>query len=65
MLTTTSLPRTTHQQDQGTDQPKLHAFPAGSDVALCGKRKAQGEGASATTFCRACENAATSVNHRG
>jgi hypothetical protein len=55
---------TSHRRD--TDAPKLHAFPAGSDVSLCGKRKSPGEGVgAAASFCRACEGLASSVNHRG
>ena len=64
-MSTATLTREDTRQDKGTDQPRLHAFPSGSDVALCGKRKAPGEGASATSFCRVCEGMATSVNHRG
>jgi hypothetical protein len=56
---------TSHKVQQDTDQPRLHAYPSGSDVSLCGKRKAKGEKARAIGFCRTCEDLATSVNHRG
>jgi hypothetical protein len=52
-------------QQQRTQQPTLHAFPTGSDVALCGKVKAQHEQATATSYCKRCEHLASSVNHRG
>jgi hypothetical protein len=58
-----TVPSTSRQRD--TNPPKLHAFPSGSDVALCGVLKKPGEGASAEGFCRACEGLASSVNHRG
>jgi hypothetical protein len=48
------------------DEPRLHAYPDGSNVALCGKtRKPGDERATATSFCKACERMASSVNHRG
>jgi hypothetical protein len=61
---TITLPAQT-RRNEGTDQPRLHAYPSGSDVALCGKLKAKGEKARAIGFCRTCEGLATSVNHRG
>jgi hypothetical protein len=64
MAATITLPDQVRQQDGDTDQPLLHAFPHGSDIALCGKRKT-GEREAATSFCRVCEGMATSVNHRG
>jgi hypothetical protein len=58
-----SVVPTSHRRD--TKDPKLHAFPSGSDVALCGVIRKKGEGANAQGFCRACEGLASSVNHRG
>lgn len=38
------------------DKPVLHAFPEGSDIALCGRKKAHGAvPVTAGTRCQACE----------
>jgi hypothetical protein len=54
------------QEQERTEEPRLHAYPDGSDVSLCGLLRKQGvEQGNATRFCRTCEGLASSVNHRG
>jgi hypothetical protein len=65
-LAPAARPSTHPRPSRDTEKSKLHAFPGGSSVALCGKtRKPGDEQATATSFCRACERMASSVNHRG
>jgi hypothetical protein len=46
--------------NESTRDPRLHAFPEGSNVALCGRvRKPGEERASAGKRCRTCVEAAS------
>lgn len=63
---TAPRPYTQEQQDHDDqDEPRLHAYPDGSSVSLCGKLKAAGDSATADRFCKQCEALASSVLHRG
>jgi hypothetical protein len=65
-LAPTARPTIYPRPSRDTEKPRLHAYPSGSNVALCGKTRKQGEEkATATSYCRTCEGMASSINHRG